>query len=134
MGDLEKDEAESAALNARLEKLSAALKKVDEEQAAQDSPPPERKGFSRAMSVGLSAFSEFVGALVAGGLIGWKADDWLGTKPWLLVLMLGIGVAAGFWNIFRLAKQEQSRDGKEEDLSAASARNRGPGASPGKKR
>lgn len=115
MGDLEKDEAESAALNARLEKLNAALKKADEEQAAQNAPPPERKGLSRAMSVGLNAFSEFVGALVAGGLIGWKADEWLGTAPWLLVVMLGVGVAAGFWNIFRLAKLEQSRTEKTQD-------------------
>ncbi len=111
--DLEKDEAEAAALNARLEKLDAALRKADEEQAVKDAPAPEQKGFSKALSVGLNAFSEFVGALVAGGLIGWKADEWFGTAPWLLVLMLMLSVAAGFWNIFRLAKQQQAPGGNE---------------------
>ncbi len=111
--DLDKDEAEAAALNARLEKLGAALHKVDEAQAARDAPPPERTGYSKALSVGLNAFAEFVGALVAGGLIGWKADEWFGTAPWLLVVMLMLSVAAGFWNIFRLAKQQQSPGGNE---------------------
>ncbi|MFA6205793.1 MAG: AtpZ/AtpI family protein, partial [Methylocystis sp.] len=24
--------------------------------------------------------------------------------PWLLIVMLGLGVAAGFWNVYRVAK------------------------------
>jgi ATP synthase protein I len=67
---------------------------------------------SRALSVGLNAFSEFVGAVVAGGLIGWQADEWLGSKPWLMVVFLGLGVAAGFWNIYRLAKASQGDTGE----------------------
>ena len=115
MGDLEKDEAEQNALKARLKKLDAALRKVDEDQAARDAPPPEAKGFSGAMSIGLNAFSEFAGAVAAGGLIGWQLDEWLGTKPWLLLLLLGLGVAAGFWNILRLAKRQQKSDADREE-------------------
>lgn len=118
MGDDEEHDREKAALDARLEKLDAALRKAEEEQAAQNAPPPERKGMSKALSVGLSAFSEFVGAVAVSGLIGWKADEWLGTRPWLLVALLAIGVAAGFWNIFRLAKREQARGGNTDDEGA----------------
>lgn len=107
MGDLEEDEAEAAALRARLERLDAALNKAAAELAAQDAPAPQRKGFTRAMSVGMNVFSEFVGALVVGGLIGWQADQWFGTRPWLLLAMLGLGVTAGFWNVYRVAKREQ---------------------------
>ena len=104
MSDESEEDAERAALNARLEKLNAALRKVDEERAVEAAPPAERKGFTRAMRVGLNAFSEFVGAVLVAALIGWQADQWLGTGPWLLVVMLGLGVAAGFWNVYRVAK------------------------------
>lgn len=107
----DEEDAEQAALKARLQKLDAALRKVDVEQAAENAPPPERKGFARAMRVGLNAFSEFVGAVLAGALIGWYADAWLGTGPWLLILLLGLGIAAGFWNVYRLAKPK----GPDED-------------------
>ena len=108
----DEEDAEQAALRARLEKLNAALRKVEEEQrAAESAPPPERKGFTRAMRVGLNAFSEFVGAVLVGALIGWQADEWLGSGPWLLILMLGLGIAAGFWNVYRLAKPK----GPDED-------------------
>jgi ATP synthase protein I len=104
MNEDDKRDAEQDALNARLEKLDEALRQRQEEQLAKEAPPPERSGLSRALSVGLNAFSEFVGAVVAGGLIGWQADEWLGTKPWLMIVLLGLGVAAGFWNIYRVAK------------------------------
>jgi ATP synthase protein I len=107
MNDDKRGEDE-AALNARLEKLDAALRQREEERLAQEAPPAEKQGLGRALSVGLNAFSEFVGAVIVGGLIGWQADVWLGTKPWLLVVFLGLGVAAGFWNVYRVAKPKDA--------------------------
>lgn len=104
MNEDDKRDAEMDALNARLEKLNAALRQREEEQLAKEAPPQERRGLSRALSVGLNAFSEFVGAVLVGGLVGWKVDEWLGTKPWLMIVLLGLGIAAGFWNIYRVAK------------------------------
>ncbi|GLI94459.1 AtpZ/AtpI family protein [Methylocystis echinoides] len=104
MDDDDKRDAEQDALNARLEKLNAALRQRDEERLAREAPPPERTGLTRALSVGLNAFSEFVGAVLFGGVVGWKLDEWLGTTPWLMIVLLGLGIAAGFWNIYRVAK------------------------------
>jgi ATP synthase protein I len=104
MNDDDKRDAEMDALNARLEKLNAALRQREAEQLAKEAPPPERSGLSKALSVGLNAFSEFAGAVLVGGLVGWKADEWLGTRPWLMIVLLGLGIAAGFWNIYRIAK------------------------------
>lgn len=106
MNENDKRDAEQDALNARLEKLNKALRQREEEQLAKQAPPPERSGLSRALSVGLNAFAEFAGAVVVGGLLGWKADEWLGTGPWLMIVLLGLGVAAGFWNIYRVAKPQ----------------------------
>jgi ATP synthase protein I len=101
----DKDEA---ALQARLARLNEALRAHDERQAAQAPSGAAAKGnsFGRAMSAGLNVFSEFVAAVIVGALIGWQADAWLGTKPWLLVVFLGLGTAAGFWNIYRIAARK----------------------------
>jgi ATP synthase protein I len=40
-------------------------------------------------------------ATVIGLVGGYYADRLLGTSPWLLLLGLGLGIAAGFVNLFR---------------------------------
>ena len=110
----DRDDAEQDALTARLENLGAALRRVEEEKAARETPPPARKGLSHAMRVGLNAMSEFVGAVILGGLMGWQADNWLGTGPWLLVILLGLGVAAGFYNVYRVARPKHGPAGGED--------------------
>ncbi len=107
MSDQEPDKDE-AALQARLAKLNDALRARDERAAAQTPTGAAAKGnsFGRAMSAGLNVFSEFVAAIVVGAFVGWQADAWLGTKPWLMVAFLGLGTAAGFWNIYRIAARK----------------------------
>jgi ATP synthase protein I len=104
-------------LKARLAKLTSDL------QAKRDAGGKEAdrkaegdltdKGLGQAMSLGFRVLSEFVAAIVVGALIGWRFDEWLGTSPFLLILLLGLGVAAGFWNIYRLAVAPQGRDGSK---------------------
>jgi len=107
MSDQEPDK-DKAALQARLAKLNDALRARDERAAAQTPTESAAKGnsFGRAMSAGLNVFSEFVAAIVVGAFVGWQADAWLGTKPWLMVVFLGLGTAAGFWNIYRIAARK----------------------------
>lgn len=51
-----------------------------------------------------AAFSLFA-AVVSGLLIGWLLDRWLGTKPWLLVLGIVLGAAAGFYEFIRASSK-----------------------------
>jgi ATP synthase protein I len=107
---------DDAELHARLARLEAALRHRDEEDSAKaETAAPKRSSFGRAMSLGLNAFSEFVGAIVVSALIGWQVDVWLGAKPWFLVLFLGLGTAAGFWNIYRLAAPKAPSGGEIAD-------------------
>lgn len=107
----QKPQEDDAALQARLAKLREGLRAVEARQAADNAPKPasDKSSFGRAMSVGLNVFSEFVAAVVVGAFIGWQADAWFGTTPWLLVTFLGLGTAAGFWNIYRLAARQASK-------------------------
>ena len=45
----------------------------------------------------------------AGGFIGWVLDRQLGTGPWLLVLCIMLGFAAGLLNVIRAAQRSQPR-------------------------
>jgi ATP synthase protein I len=53
-------------------------------------------------------------ATVIGLGAGYYLDRWLGTKPWLTLVGLGFGIAAGFLNLFRAVKklQDDGNDGE----------------------
>jgi ATP synthase protein I len=106
------DDAED--MKARLAKLTSDLEarreatNADERRSEAD---PSDKSLGRAMSLGFRVLTEFVSAAAVGGLIGWSLDLWLGTTPLLLVLFVGLGVAAGFTSVYRLAAPPARRDG-----------------------
>ena len=98
-------EEEERLLRARLETLSGALQKKRNESLSR--PGAEGGGesssrFGSAMGLGLRASSEFVAAIVVGGLVGWLLDFWLGTKPAFLVVFFILGVGGGMWNVIRV--------------------------------
>jgi len=51
-----------------------------------------------------AAFSLFASVL-AGLIVGWLLDRWLGTNPWLLVTGIVLGAAAGFYEFIRSASK-----------------------------
>ena len=54
--------------------------------------------------VGFRAGVEVFSALLVGVVAGLLLDRWLGTWPWLFLLMFVMGSAAGLLNVFRLFK------------------------------
>ena len=52
---------------------------------------------------------EIVVALVVCTAIGWALDYWFGTKPWLMLLFLFLGGAAGIINAVRTAMRMDAR-------------------------
>jgi ATP synthase protein I len=57
----------------------------------------DRKGYSQALKIS----SEFISAIVVGGLLGYLLDFFLPTKPWGLVVFLLLGFCAGVLNVLR---------------------------------
>lgn len=103
-------------LKARLAQLSSDLqsqrdnaRKGEAQRAGGDLTD---KGLGQAMSLGFRVLSEFVAAIVVGALIGYQFDVWFGSNPFCLILFLGMGVAAGFWNVYRLAVHPPGPRGK----------------------
>jgi ATP synthase protein I len=44
------------------------------------------------------------GCIAVGLGVGYLADRWLGTQPWLLLVGLGFGIAAASVNFYRIIK------------------------------
>jgi len=69
--------------------------------------PPGEKGTWKALGELSSIGITLVVATVIGLVGGYYADRWLGSKPWLTLLGLGMGIAAGFVNLFRSVKRAE---------------------------
>jgi len=48
-------------------------------------------------------------ATMIGYFMGHKLDSWFGTYPWLTLVFLFFGVAAGFKNLFEIAIKESKK-------------------------
>jgi ATP synthase protein I len=64
------------------------------------------QSLSNAWMVGL----QIVSGTFIGLLMGIFLDKWLGTKPWLTIVFLLLGIAAGFKNVFKEIKRIQGND------------------------
>lgn len=65
--------------------------------------PPKRKTalYARQMALATELPFVLVGATVVGGLVGYWLDLKLGSRPWLLLLLGGIGFYAGLREVMR---------------------------------
>lgn len=77
-------------------------------------PPPSGvekglSGTSAALNLGARVMTEFVASVAVGGFIGWQLDRWLGSSPLMLILFIGLGAAAGFWSVYRVATKPGAR-------------------------
>lgn len=49
--------------------------------------------------------TEFIAAILVGAVAGYLLDQWLKTTPWLMLVLLLIGFAAGVLNVTRAAAE-----------------------------
>ncbi|HSF07110.1 MAG TPA: AtpZ/AtpI family protein [Methylomirabilota bacterium] len=66
-------------------------------------PEPAFKSVGELASIGVA----LVLATVIGLGAGYYADRWLGTSPWLTLVGLGLGIAAGFVTLFRSVRSAE---------------------------
>ena len=60
---------------------------------------------SREMGMAVRMATELAAAVAVGGFLGWYLDKWLGTSPWLLLVLLMLGMVSGTLTAFRLSKR-----------------------------
>ncbi|HSO50907.1 MAG TPA: AtpZ/AtpI family protein [Acidimicrobiia bacterium] len=60
-----------------------------------------------AMGDGWIQGGSFLGSILSGTLLGYLADMWLGTEPWLVVTGIVVGSYSGFLNVWRQSKRAE---------------------------
>lgn len=77
-----------------------------------------KDSINKPASMALRYSSELVAAVVVGVGLGLLIDHFAKTSPWGLLVMMGFGIAAGFRNLMRAAKQLTDEANKAADTSA----------------
>ncbi|HUF91376.1 MAG TPA: AtpZ/AtpI family protein [Candidatus Limnocylindria bacterium] len=69
--------------------------------------PPREPGAWTALAELSAVGMTLVMSTIVGLAGGYFADMWLGTKPWLTLIGLVLGIVAGFVNLFRSVKKAE---------------------------
>lgn len=93
-----------------LESKISRLKKQETER----NRPVKASEYSGAAAIGMRIAVELLSAVLIGGAIGYVIDRVAETRPLFLAVFLLLGGAAGFLNVYRLAKAEEKRKEDEE--------------------
>ena len=76
----------------------------------------DRKAFFRELGKYSALGLEMAISVIIGLAVGYYLDRWLGTSPWLTVVWIGIGFAAGVRSLYRAAvRSEKDLERDEED-------------------
>ncbi len=110
MAEDEIEEASKLPPDARLESLDARLDHARRREAAKAARVQDDPSYR----IGQLVLSQLVGGPLGGGVIGWLLDRWLGTKPWLMLILLFLGFAGGVINIFRISSKRADDDRRAE--------------------
>jgi ATP synthase protein I len=85
-------------LEVRLKNLEAKLaSKVDAGNVDGEQQQANRKGNSLAVKLS----SEFIAGILAGAILGYLFDEFLGTHPWGMIVFLLLGFCASILNVLR---------------------------------
>ncbi|MEL6618148.1 MAG: AtpZ/AtpI family protein [Pseudomonadota bacterium] len=99
----------------RLEALQARLDEIREAQA----PKPRTSDHHSQAQLAWRMVIELVAGLGIGFGMGYGLDALLGTSPWLMIVFVFLGFAAGIQTMMRSAKEvqekQQAADAAEDD-------------------
>lgn len=90
----------------RMAELERRLKEAQRQrgEVRQTESPPSKLG------VAFRLVTELLAGVIVGEAIGWALDRFFGTAPILLIVMFLVGVAAGFFNVLRTAREMNEVD------------------------
>lgn len=98
---------DSEAIKRRLDQLGERLESAKARTPEPRAGEPQDRG--AALGQALRLATELIAGVLVGTFIGWWLDWLLGTAPWLLIIFLVLGAAAGILNVIRAAKAMQPK-------------------------
>jgi len=84
-----------------LARLGQRLDRARAQHGGDRTTQPDDGPSQRSLALGMRIGVEFVVAIVVATGLGWALDNWLGTRPWGMIVLFFLGVAAGMMSVYR---------------------------------
>jgi ATP synthase protein I len=84
-----------------LARLGEEIDKAQAERARRQPAVGDRSAMRQGLGLGVRIGIELVVAIVVSTGLGWAIDRWFGTRPWGMIVLFFLGVAAGMLNVYR---------------------------------
>jgi ATP synthase protein I len=113
-GDEERRTVSEGNLSERLDRLKTQIEQkrpsASPDPSARSGPSDGPSPLGRAMQLS----TEFTAGVIAGGILGWIFDRFLGTKPWGMIVLLMLGFVTGVYNVMRTSGFSGPRSGPDD--------------------
>src|ERR1700748_3981658 len=86
---------------APLARLGERIDKARAQSVRNQPAVGDRSAMQQGIGFGLRIGIELVVAIGVATGLGWAIDRWLGTRPWGIIVLFFLGVAAGMLNVYR---------------------------------
>ena len=84
-----------------LTRLGERIDKARAEHVRRQPEVVDRSALQQGVGFGFRIGIELVVAIGVATALGWAIDHWLGTRPWGIIILFFLGVAAGMLNVYR---------------------------------
>ena len=84
-----------------LARLGEEIDKARAERVRRQPVAADRSNLQQGLGLGFRIGIELVVAVAVATALGWAIDRWLGTRPWGMIVLFLLGVAAGMLNVYR---------------------------------
>ena len=84
--------------------LARLGERIDQARAQQIRKEPavgDRGVLQQGVGFGFRIGLELVAAIGVATALGWAIDHWLGTRPWGIIILFFLGIAADMLNVYR---------------------------------
>jgi ATP synthase protein I len=84
-----------------LARLGEEIDKARAQRVQRQPVAADRANLQQGLGLGFRIGIELVVAVAVASGLGWAIDHWLGTRPWGMIVLFFLGVAAGMLNVYR---------------------------------
>jgi ATP synthase protein I len=85
----------------RLTRLGERIDKARAQHVRTQPTSGDGSALQQGVGFGFRIGIELVVAIGVATGLGWAIDHWLGTRPWGMIVLFFLGVAAGMLNVYR---------------------------------